>query len=40
MYVSVLALSNLSGRLGWSAFSDVAGRRRTFQIFTLGSIPL
>ena len=36
----MLALGNLSGRLGWSALSDKIGRRTTFQIFTLGSIPL
>jgi hypothetical protein len=40
MYVSVLALGNLGGRLGWSVVSDKIGRRKTFQLFTLGSIPL
>ena len=28
------------GRLGWAAVSDVIGRRKTFLLFTFGSIPL
>lgn len=39
-YVMMLSGANLSGRLGWSAFSDLFGRRSTFHIFTIGSIPL
>ena len=39
-YVNALAAGNLGGRLGWGAVSDRLGRRNTFWIFTLGSIPL
>eukprot|EP00993_Chasmostoma_nieuportense_P006232 NODE_684_length_1951_cov_34.514254_g635_i0.p1 GENE.NODE_684_length_1951_cov_34.514254_g635_i0~~NODE_684_length_1951_cov_34.514254_g635_i0.p1 ORF type:complete len:607 (+),score=151.82 NODE_684_length_1951_cov_34.514254_g635_i0:54-1823(+) len=39
-YLLMLTGANLSGRLGWAAFSDRFGRRTSFQIFTLGSIPL
>ena len=28
------------GRLGWASLSDQIGRRKTFMIFTLASIPL
>ena len=28
------------GRLGWAAVSDAIGRRKTFYIFTLASVPL
>jgi MFS family permease len=31
---------NLGGRLGWAAFSDRFGRRASFHLFTLGSVPL
>ncbi|CAN0032116.1 unnamed protein product, partial [Phaeothamnion confervicola] len=39
-YVQMLAAANLGGRLGWAAFSDRFGRRATFHMFTIGSIPL
>ncbi|CAB1098230.1 unnamed protein product [Ectocarpus sp. CCAP 1310/34] len=39
-YVQMLALGSLGGRIGWAAFSDKFGRKLTFQIFTLGSVPL
>jgi hypothetical protein len=31
---------DVGGRLGWAAISDQIGRRNTFFIFTLGSVPL
>ena len=31
---------NLVGRFGWAAVSDKIGRRATFNIFTLGSVPI
>lgn len=36
----MLAAGNLGGRIGWAAFSDKVGRRLTFNMFCLGSIPL
>jgi MFS family permease len=39
-YLLMLAAGNLGGRLGWAAISDAIGRRKTFMIFTLGSIPV
>lgn len=36
----MLAAGNLSGRIGWAAFSDKFGRKLTFNMFCLGSIPL
>ena len=39
-YVNALSVGNLGGRLGWGALSDKIGRRNTFWLFTLGSIPL
>merc|ERR1719402_1108496 len=39
-YLMVLALGNLVGRIGWAAVSDRIGRRSTFNVFTLGAIPL
>ena len=30
----------IGGRLGWAAFSDVFGRKNTFYVFTLASVPL
>jgi MFS family permease len=39
-FVLMLAGGNLGGRLGWAAISDAIGRRKTFMIFTLGSIPV
>merc|ERR1719158_1962097 len=39
-YLMSLAMGNLGGRLGWAAISDRIGRRNTFHIYTLGSIPL
>ncbi len=35
-----LFVSCLGGRIGWAAVSDMIGRRKTFMIFTLSSIPL
>ncbi|CAM9220897.1 unnamed protein product, partial [Laminaria digitata] len=40
LYVQVLAAGNLGGRIGWAAFSDKFGRKLTFNMFCLGSIPL
>lgn len=39
-YVMTLSAANLGGRLGWAAVSDAIGRRSTFMIFTIGSVPL
>mmetsp|Transcript_4279 Transcript_4279/g.15782 ORF Transcript_4279/g.15782 Transcript_4279/m.15782 type:complete len:442 (-) Transcript_4279:36-1361(-) len=39
-YVMALSAGNLGGRLGWGMFSDRFGRKLTFNMFTLGSIPL
>ncbi|CAM9370394.1 unnamed protein product [Chrysoparadoxa australica] len=39
-YVQMLAAGNLGGRIGWAEFSDRIGRRPTFMMFTMGSIPL
>jgi len=30
----------LVGRFGWAAISDKIGRRATFNIFTLGAVPI
>ena len=39
-FLLMLAAGNLGGRLGWSAFSDKFGRRSTFHLIALGSLPL
>jgi len=39
-YLMAMAAGNLAGRLGWAAVSDKIGRRNTFHVFTLGSIPI
>ena len=39
-FLLLLAAGNLGGRLGWSAFSDRFGRRNTFHLIALGSLPL
>lgn len=39
-YVMMLSAGNLGGRLGWAVFFDKFGARTTFNIFTIGSIPL
>jgi len=39
-YLMALAPGNLVGRIGWAAVSDRIGRRSTFNVFTLGAIPL
>ena len=39
-YLLMLSAANLGGRIGWASASDVVGRRRTFQLFTVGSLPL
>jgi len=39
-YLMSMAAGNLAGRLGWAAVSDKIGRRNTFHIYTLGSIPI
>lgn len=35
-----MAGGNLAGRLGWAAVSDKIGRKATFNIFTLGAVPI
>ena len=39
-FVLLLSAGNLVGRIVWAALSDKIGRRKTFFLFTLGSIPL
>lgn len=39
-FVLLLSTGNLMGRILWALLSDKIGRRATFSIFTLGSIPL
>ena len=39
-YILMMSSGNLGGRIGWAALSDKIGRRRVFQLFTFGSIPL
>jgi MFS family permease len=39
-YVLMLSMGNLGGRLGWALISDQIGRQKTFQMFTLGCIPV
>jgi len=39
-FILMLSGGNLGGRLGWAAVSDVIGRKNTFYIFTLTSVPL
>jgi MFS family permease len=39
-YVLMISSGNLGGRLGWAQLSDFIGRRKTFAILTLGSIPV
>lgn len=39
-YVMALSVANLSGRVIWAAISDKIGRRNTFHILCLSSIPL
>lgn len=39
-FVMILSVANLFGRLGWAALSDKIGRKNTFALFTLVSIPL
>ena len=39
-YLLMMSGGNLGGRLGWAAFSDRFGRRASFHLFTLGSVPL
>ncbi len=36
----MLSVGNMSGRVLWGYFSDVFGRKTTFNIFTYGSVPL
>ena len=38
-YVATLSAGNAAGRLGWSALSDVAGRKNTYFLFGMG-IPI
>lgn len=38
-FVLIVSSGNLAGRLAWGALSDKIGRKNTFTIFTLGSIP-
>jgi MFS family permease len=33
-------LTCIGGRLGWAAISDKIGRRNTFYMLTMGSVPL
>jgi len=39
-YLMSLAAGNVGGRLAWAAISDKIGRRKTFHIYTLGSVPI
>lgn len=39
-YLLAISSGNLGGRLAWAALSDRIGRRNTFHLFTVGSIPL
>jgi len=39
-YLMAMSAGNVAGRIGWSAISDKIGRRNTFHIYTLGSIPI
>jgi len=39
-YLMAMSAGNLAGRIGWSAISDKIGRRNTFHIYTIGSIPI
>lgn len=39
-FILMLSAGNLSGRLGWAAVSDYIGRKKTFYLFTLTSVPL
>eukprot|EP00457_Paulinella_chromatophora_P003924 gb/GEZN01003933.1/.p1 GENE.gb/GEZN01003933.1/~~gb/GEZN01003933.1/.p1 ORF type:complete len:668 (-),score=54.91 gb/GEZN01003933.1/:61-1989(-) len=39
-FVLACSAANLSGRLGWSAASDIIGVKNVFTIFTTASIPL
>jgi len=39
-YLMSLAAGNVGGRLAWAAISDKIGRRNTFHIYTLGSVPI
>eukprot|EP01034_Spumella_vulgaris_P022819 gene22819-28992_t len=39
-FVLLLSAGNLGGRLGWAAISDAIGRRKTFTLFTVASVPL
>lgn len=32
-FVGLLSLANMGGRIGWSSFSDVLGRRRTYMMY-------
>eukprot|EP01035_Chromulina_nebulosa_P027044 gene27044-35499_t len=39
-FLLMLSAGNLGGRLAWASISDMIGRKNTFYIFTLGSVPL
>jgi len=39
-YLLLMSAGNLGGRLFWATVSDKIGRRMTFNIFTLSSVPL
>eukprot|EP01031_Cornospumella_fuschlensis_P023146 gene23146-28130_t len=39
-YLLGMSAGNLGGRLGWSALSDWLGRKRVFNMITIGSIPI
>jgi len=40
VYLMALSVANLSGRVFWAVISDKIGRRNTFTILSLSSIPL
>jgi MFS family permease len=40
LYVTLISVANMSGRLGWASFSDYIGRKNTFYMYFGLGIPL